>query len=144
MRVGWESKAVMQRQHKTQAMMTANWLATACVMLCASQAAHAQPLADPTRPVTRAASAAGVIKSSASLRVEAIFSYEQGSQHRAIVDGKLVHPGDYVGDALIEQITADAVRYIRNGRSQLALLNPNKLQVRKTAPEQLAARGDQP
>lgn len=91
-------------------------------------AANAEALRDPTQPPT-ARSVAPSAAAVAPLRVEAIFRH--GDQMTAIVDGKLVRAGDRVGAALIQEITGDAVRYLRGGRSDIARLNNSKVNVRR-------------
>lgn len=100
----------------------------AALALCAAFSANASALRDPTQP-PMAPSAASTTAAIAPLRVEAIFRH--GSQFTAIVDGKLVRAGDRVGAAVIQEITSDAVRYTRGGRSEITRLKSSTLNVRR-------------
>lgn len=102
-------------------------------------ALQAQQLNDPTRPNDAKVAHANSSGEPAALHVEAIYRPESNQRRLAIVDGRLVHEGDRIANALIEEITASTVRYSRGGRTQLAQLNPAKLQVRHTSAAQFIA-----
>lgn len=99
------------------------------ILLTLSSVGAAEPLRDPTQPASARdwASQAGT----GALRLQAIFS--SGERRLAIVNGKLVRAGDRIHSAVIEEISADGIRYSRDGRSQVVLLAPSKLPVRKHA-----------
>jgi len=86
--------------------------------LAAPQARGTVPLGDPMRPAGIAAPApvaenlphlAGIL--------------ERAGQRVAIVDGRLVHEGDWVGAVLIEHIGADTVVCVLAGRTLLLRLD---------------------
>jgi hypothetical protein len=84
--------------------------------------AQAAELADPTRPM---GAAAKVVESS-PLKLEGIV--HSATRDIAIVNGRLVKAGEWIGDARIEAIARDSVRYTRAGRSHvLALETPIKV-----------------
>lgn len=84
-------------------------------------------LSDPTRPAT-----APVHDKTVSLiHVEAIVITDTTAW--AIVNGIVVHQGDHVGNAVIENISRYEVRYSRNGHSDVAQLPHSTLQVRRDA-----------
>jgi hypothetical protein len=129
--------------------LTREWLlltstAFCCLTMLIVANVHAESLTDPTRPIDAKVIATAASNAPAALRVEAIFHAGTTQRPLAIINGKLVHEGERVANALIEQITSDAVRYSRAGHSQLALLNAAKLQVRRTTTTttQLVARAD--
>jgi hypothetical protein len=101
----------------------------ACLLalLYGAAAAHAGgPLVDPTRP-----SATVAPRDDGAIRVQAIIL--RTAVHVAIVDGRPVRAGDRIGDALIEEVTAEGVRYLRNGRSGFARLSVVNIAVRRSA-----------
>lgn len=101
----------------------------ALLLACAAIGAHADALRDPTQPPLAPAAKAAVA-ATPMLRVSAIF--RRGSQLSAIVDGKLVRAGDRIGTAIIQDITSDAVRYSRNGRSEVSRLKSSTVNVRRS------------
>jgi MSHA biogenesis protein MshK len=111
-------------------------LAAALVLVSGLKAGE---LADPTRPAAFRASSAVVSNSApARLRVEAIL--DRGGQRLAIVDGKVVRAGDRIGNARIDEVMSDGVRYTRAGTSQVSRLENTKLQVRRESPVQVAQK----
>ena len=83
------------------------------------------PTQPPMAPVTTPTAASIV-----PLRVEAIM--RNGDQFRAIVEGKVVRAGDRVGNATIQEITSDSVRYMRGARSEVARIKTSKVNVRRS------------
>lgn len=98
-------------------------------LLALGATVHAETLRDPTRPVTARAVTQSV--QIASLQLEAIMG--SGARRLAIVNGKLVRSGDRVGDALIEEIGIDSIRYTRKGRSETVRIAKDNLRVRESA-----------
>lgn len=91
----------------------------------------AGPLLDPTRPASVHATETPI----STFHVEAIVLADTGSW--AIINGIVVHRGDHVGNAVIEDISRYEVRYSRNGHSDVAQLPHSTLQVRHdTAPHE--------
>jgi MSHA biogenesis protein MshK len=89
-------------------------------------------LNDPTRPAdVKPAATASTATASAPARLQAILH----SQDRAvaIISGKLLHVGDWVGDARIVAIDADCVRFTRAGRSMTLRVARQAMKVRRTA-----------
>ena len=105
----------------------------ALAALAALQAAHAgNPLVDPTRPMSATDSVAAAPEPG-GVRVQAVV-IRPGSQV-AVVDGRLVHAGDRIGNVLIEEVTPEGVRYSLDGHSRFARLKcPTPLTVRRGAP----------
>ena len=99
------------------------------VLLLMSLPAIADRLADPTRPPSGPRSQSTEVRS--GVRVEAIL--HSNDRRLAIVNGKVVHAGDYVSGVRIEEILVDGVRYMRDGRSQVARLRPAAMSVRQEA-----------
>lgn len=100
------------------------YLATLLLSLSA-HAAASERLLDPTRP----ANAKEVVREAPQgVRLEAILHSED--RLIAIVNGKIVRVGDRVGDARIDEISADSIRYTRAGRSQVTRLAPKHISVR--------------
>lgn len=97
-------------------------------LLAMGAVAQAQTLRDPTRPVTARETTQSVAV--ASLQLEAIMG--SGTKRIAIVNGRVVRPGDRVGAALIEAIGSDSIRYTRNGRSETARIAKDSLRVRES------------
>ena len=102
------------------------YLATVLLSLTA-QAATADRLVDPTRPAT--AKAVATAEASNGVKVEAIMN--SGVHPLAIVNGKVVRAGDFIGAVQIEEILSDGVRYKRDGRSQTAHVGKQMIQVRR-------------
>lgn len=94
---------------------------------------RADTLTDPTRP---AAFNTGPVATGAEepvLRVEAIM--RSGARHLAIVNGKLVRPGDRVDSALIRDIDTDSLRYEVGGHERVARLPSTAMKVRRERTE---------
>lgn len=100
-------------------------LLIAAMTLTTCSAAMAGSLLDPTRP----ASVHGGETTDSVIHVEAIIISDTDSW--AIVNGTVVHRGDHVGSAVIEDISRYEVRYSRNGHSDIAQLIHSTLQVRR-------------
>jgi hypothetical protein len=99
----------------------------------------AQALTDPTRPPSlRAESAAAAQTVPGRMRVEAILN--RGTDCIAIVDGEVVRVGDHIGNARIEEIMHDGVRYTRAGVMQFARIETIRLQVRRESVTQVAQK----
>jgi MSHA biogenesis protein MshK len=106
--------------------LTNPYLATLMLSLTA-QAAVADRLVDPTRPANaRPAAAAERID---AVRLEAIMRSD--GAYVAIVSGKVVRAGDRVGNARIEEILPNGIRYSRDGRSFTAQLDNKAMHVRR-------------
>jgi hypothetical protein len=111
----------------------------AIALFCASCAvartgASAELLDDPTRP----SNVRGAVQSQApkprELRLEGIL--RRNERLIAIIDGRIVHQGERIADATIEEISADTVRYSRGGRDYIARLTRTTLQVRRLSAPQ--------
>jgi hypothetical protein len=100
------------------------YLATLLLAMTA-QAATAERLADPTRPATARAVVAEAVD---SFKVEAIMN--SNGRPLAIVNGKVVRAGDSVGTARIEEVLSNGVRFKRDGRSQVAYVGKQAMQIR--------------
>ena len=88
-------------------------------------------LDDPTRPSD--AHGARAVPGWPQLQLQGIVC--RGQSRIAIIDGRLIHSGDRLGDAQIGAIDADAVHYQRDGHELIAYLTKSTLQVRRvTAP----------
>lgn len=118
----------MRKQRRGQAALV---LLIGVFVIGTSAALHAESLADPTRPALSHGITTVASSAPAALRVEAIM--QRLECRLAIVDGKVVRIGDRIGNAVIEDITNDAVRYSRGGRSEVAYLARTTLQVRRNA-----------
>ena len=95
---------------------------------CTTRAVAAAPaLEDPTRPSD--ARGARAVPGWPQLQLQGIVC--RGTSRVAIVDGRLVHSGDRLGDALIGDIDPDAVHYLRGGHELIAYLTRSSLQVRR-------------
>ena len=95
---------------------------------------QAAELADPTRPVTLNApsppgTAVQAAPSSSTLRLEGIVLAAE--RRVAIINGKLLHVGDWLGDAHIQAIDNATVLYSRAGRSHTLRLAAPAIQVRR-------------
>ncbi len=89
-------------------------------MLLASAAIPAEPLRDPTRP-TRVQEAAPAQRDRA-LTVSAVFV--SGDRRLAIVNGQRVREGDAINGAIVSNIEADKVSFLRNDKiTVVPLLN---------------------
>lgn len=103
------------------------YLATLLLTMTA-HAAIADRLSDPTRPA-HARSVAAAPQKVAALRLEAIFRSD--GVNVAIVNGKLVRAGDFIGAARIDEVSPHAIRYTRDGVTRSAKLDSKALQVRQ-------------
>ncbi len=94
---------------------------------CTIRAVAAVPaLVDPTRPSDVRGERA--LPGWPQLRLQGIL--HRGSDCIAIIDGRLVHRGDHLGEVLIGDIGTDAVHYQRGGHELIAYLTKSTLQVR--------------
>lgn len=108
--------------------------------LIAFGAAHAAAAGDGLQDPTRPASARESRQlAPGELQLEAVMN--SGAQRVAIVNGKLVRTGDRVGNARIDAIGADSIRYTREGRTAVATINTSRMQVRQPAARRA---GDEP
>jgi len=82
-------------------------------------------LVDPTRPAGARVAAPAI----PAFHVEAIMIAE--NTRWAIVNGTLVHQGDHVANAIVEDINPNSVRYTRGGHSETATLMPPVSPVRR-------------
>jgi hypothetical protein len=108
-------------------------IGAACSLLfCAT--AWGEDLRDPTRPPVLASESPVTISApvvtAASLRLEGIV--RQGARVFAIIDGQVVRPGSWVGDARIDVVTPDEVHYTRAGQSRIARFETTPVRVRRT------------
>jgi hypothetical protein len=79
--------------------------------ICALQAAHADPLRDPTRPPQAPGPRTSLQEAPPALT--AVFA--NGQRRSAIFNGHLVRAGDAVGAYEIEDVLVDGVRYRHAG-----------------------------
>jgi hypothetical protein len=103
-------------------------LLVAAIGAFATRAVTAGPvLEDPTRP----SDSRGVraVPGWPQLRLQGILCH--GTDRVAIIDGRVVHSGDRLGDALIGAIDTDAVHYLRGGHELISYLTKSTLQVRR-------------
>ena len=103
-------------------------------VLCFCSAHAADGLKDPTQPPAPVASDRGPAMPR-ELNLEAIL--QASERYVAIVDGKIVRVGDRVGNATIEEITTDSVRYSRDGREHTIRLARRSVKVRHASPDTL-------
>jgi MSHA biogenesis protein MshK len=96
--------------------------------------AQADQLKDPTQPPVTSSTARGPALPR-SLNLEAIL--QSADRYVAIVDGKIVRVGDQLGNARIEEITTDSVRYSRGGREHTIRLARRSVKVRHATPDTL-------
>lgn len=102
--------------------------------VCLYSAEAADGLKDPTRPpVTTSSDRAPALPR--PLNLEAIL--QTAERYVAIVDGKVVRVGDRIGNATIEEISTDSVRYSRGGREHTIRLSRRTVKVRQAAPDTL-------
>jgi hypothetical protein len=109
-------------------------------LLCAACAvartgASAEPLDDPTRPSNARSATQLRPLEPGELRLEGIF--RRNERRIAIIDGRIVHEGERIANATIEEITVDAVRYSRGGHDHIARLARTTLQVRRPSAPQM-------
>ena len=91
-------------------------------------AAVAADLHDPMRPANAPSAVLLRPTAIAPLQLQAVMT--SAGSRVAIVDGKVVRVGDKVSGALIDEISADSIRYTRGGKALVASLSANKLTVR--------------
>lgn len=102
-------------------------LALIPALLVTQALAGPQTLSDPTRPVTAAATTEDHVESS-RVQLEAVLN--RSGSYVAIVNGKLVRAGDHLGNITIQEVTADSVRYMQDGKPGRAQMPTAKLSVR--------------
>jgi hypothetical protein len=91
-----------------------------CTLLLTSHL-QAAGLTDPTRPFNAPAIPSAKVRAAAALKLDGIVY--SASREVAIVNGRLVKAGDWIGDARIDAIARDCVHYTRAGRSQMLRLD---------------------
>ena len=95
--------------------------AIALFLVAVSTLARADTLIDPTRPANAPTKATASVRSSEPVsRLTAIF--QSNDRRVAVLDGRVVKVGDRIGDAVIQEIFLDSVRYVRAGRVEIARL----------------------
>ena len=97
----------------------------AALFAAACTARAGEGLVDPTRPTSRVAAPESV---GDGIHVEAVIL--RAGSRVAIVNGHIVRAGDHLGDTLIEEVTADGVRYSQHGHSAFARLTTATIAVR--------------
>jgi hypothetical protein len=103
-------------------------VALAVLLVCPD--GRADTLHDPTRPATLP-TAALVPKGDAAVHLEAILGTDKS--RLAIINGKVVHVGERVADALITEIGPQTIRYVRNGQIGTLKLPDPRIPVRTAA-----------
>jgi len=93
--------------------------------------AKADTLIDPTRPASAPTKSAVVRAAEPVSQLTAIF--KSGDRRVAVLDGRVVKDGDHIGDIVIQEISADRVRYTRAGRVEIARLPTQAAVVRHDA-----------
>ena len=102
-------------------------------LLALSGLIRAEQLSDPTRPpLPRVEAAVATPAVSRAARLEAVL--HSNDRAVAIIDGKLLRVGDWVGNARIDAIGSDAVHLTREGRQLTLRLANQAMKVRRTAP----------
>lgn len=105
-----------------------------CVVAACEAAHAANPLVDPTRPVSATDSAAAAPEPG-GVHVQAIVI--RADSRVAVVDGRVVRAGDHIASVFIEEVTPEGVRYSQGGHSRFARLKcPTPLPVRRGAAPQ--------
>jgi hypothetical protein len=107
--------------------MTSRVLAALLATAAAAQASAAD-LRDPMRPPNAPAAVISRPGAPSSLQLQAVIG--TGQSRVAIVNGRVVHVGDKVDGAVIDEISATTVRYSRGGKQLVAALSRTKLDVR--------------
>jgi hypothetical protein len=107
--------------------VSARFLAALLTLIATAQAVAAD-LRDPMRPPSAPGVATSRTGASSSLQLQAVIG--TGQSRVAIVNGKVVHIGDKIDGATIDEISATTVRYTRAGKQLLAALPNTKLAVR--------------
>ena len=100
----------------------------ALLALATAAQASAADLRDPMRPPSAPGVAMSRTGAPSSLQLQAVIG--TGQSRVAIVNGKVVHVGDKIDGATIDEISATAIRYTRAGKQLLASLPNTKLDVR--------------
>ena len=100
-------------------------IAVTIILVWSTTSTLAGSMIDPTRP----AGARTVAPTPDAFHLEAIVISDTAQW--AIVNGVIVHRGDHIANAVIDEITARTVRYTRNGHSETASLSHASLQVRR-------------
>ena len=104
------------------------------LLMCCSDVCPAAELRDPTRPPGLHTA---VKVTADTFHLEAVVISDD--TRWAIVNGTVVHRGDRIANAVIDDISGYSVRYSRNGRSEVASLPHSTLLVRRNeAPHEAA------
>ena len=103
-------------------------LAVTVLSTMAPLLAAAADLHDPMRPPGAPAAAVSRPSAPASLQLQAVIGTE--ASRVAVVDGKVVRVGDTINGALIHEISAEHIVYVRSGKQLVASLPSAKLSVR--------------
>lgn len=102
---------------------------TLCINILLSlilvQPAFAGTLVDPTRP----AGARVAAPAPGAIHLEAIVVSDNSIW--AIVNGAVVHQGDHVANAVIDEINRTSIRYTRNGKTETIHLQHLSITVRQ-------------
>jgi hypothetical protein len=106
----------------------------AIALLCAGctmpgPAVAGELLDDPTRPSSARSASELRPPGPRELQLQGIVHHNE--RRVAIVDGNVLHEGDRIDNARIEEITADAVRYSRDGHHYTARIARKTVQVRQ-------------
>jgi MSHA biogenesis protein MshK len=102
--------------------------------------AKADTLIDPTRPANAPAKATAIRGVEPVSQLTAIF--KSGDRRVAVLDGRVVKSGDRIGDLVIQEISADSVRYTRAGRVEIARLPTQAAVVRNDEVRNDTARNE--
>jgi hypothetical protein len=101
-----------------------------CCALAGGTALGEELLIDPTRPSTdHGISELRPRGGTRELQLEGIL--QRDARRIAIIDGRVLHEGDRIGNATIMEITPDAVRYSRDGHDHTLWLARNTWAVRR-------------
>jgi MSHA biogenesis protein MshK len=114
-----------------------------CVLLALAVGiayARADTLIDPTRPANAPAKATAVRGVEPVSLLTAVF--KSGDRRVAVLDGRVVKDGDRIGDIVIQEISADSVRYTRAGRVAIARLPKQAALVRNEGVRNDTARNE--
>lgn len=99
----------------------AHWIA---LLLTCQLSAHAADLSDPTQPPLVISPRVGKVVQRSSLKLDGIVN------EVAIINGKLVRSGEWIGDARIDVIARDCVHYTRAGSRHVLRLAGTTIKVR--------------
>ncbi len=94
------------------------------LLLTCQLSAHAADLSDPTQPPLVTSPRLGKAAQLVSLKLDGIV------KEAAIINGKLVRTGEWIGDARIDVIARDCVHYTRAGRSHVLRLAGTTIKVK--------------